>query len=138
MFLQHLGSCLTSLEVHIDDDWNLDEQLIRVTATHLHHLRHLAILVRNGSHSEAAVIDQLVNSPAAQMLETLKLSFVFPDMQSFAKVLALPKLWLFEEATLPEPRRWYTEAIDEQMDEDLTQFQMLQMLQMQLLNFCSV
>jgi hypothetical protein len=124
MFLQHLGSCLTAFEVHTDDDWNLSEQLIRVTATHLNHLRHLALLVRNGSHPDAAVIDQLVNSPAAQMLETLKLSFVFPDMQSFAKVLALPKLWLFEEATLPEPRRWYPEAVDEQMDEDLSQIQM--------------
>jgi hypothetical protein len=102
-FLQHLGDCLTSLDVHTEDRWDLDEQLIRVTATHLHRLQHLTITNGNGSFPEADVFGQLASSPAAQTLETMSLMITIPDMESVAKVLAMPKLHLLKEVTFPEP-----------------------------------
>jgi hypothetical protein len=101
-FLEHLGSCLTSLEVHTGEDEDLDEQLIRVTATHLHRLRFLTINNDNGSYPEAAVFDQLANSPAAQTLEVLDINVTLPTMAVVAKLLAMPKLEAIEQAAFPE------------------------------------
>jgi hypothetical protein len=102
-FLQHLGGCLTSLEVDTGDDWDLDEQLIRVTATHLHRLQHLKIMNDNGSVPRAQVFDLLAASPAAQTLETMKVAIIFPDMKSVVKVITMPKLHRLEEVIFPEP-----------------------------------
>jgi hypothetical protein len=118
-FLQHLGDCLTSLEVDTWDNWDLDEQLIRMTATHLHRLQHLTILNSNGSFPEAEVFDLLAKSPAAQTLETLKAMIIFPDMKSLVRVLTMPKLDYLGEATFPEPMFELGEEEQPHVAEDL-------------------
>jgi hypothetical protein len=101
-FLEQLGGCLTSLDVSTGENELLDEQLIRVTATHLHRLQHLTIRNDNGAYPAAAVFDLLVDSPAAQTLEVLDINVTLPTMAIVAKVLAMPKLRKLKKAAFPE------------------------------------
>jgi hypothetical protein len=124
-FLQRLGDCLTSLEVDTWDDWDLDEQLIRVTATHLHRLQHLTINNSNGSRPGAEVFDLLAKSPAAQTLETMKAMITFPDMKSLVKVLTMPKLEYLSEVTFPEPMFQLVEEEEQHAAQDLAGFKFI-------------
>jgi hypothetical protein len=113
-FLQHLGSCLTSLVVQTQDDQQLDTQVLACVAKHLHKLTSLWLRNHNGNFPEKDVIMELLNSPTAQQsLRDFSADITFPDMECVVKLLSLPKLnFVGGDTSFPDVHEDLPEQLD--------------------------
>jgi hypothetical protein len=102
-FLQHLGPCLTALDVETRSDEDRQSTVpgtvLGYATRNLPRLKHLTVSDYGDSYTESVaeqdVLLGLAASPSAQQLETLTLNGIeLPDMECAVKLLCMPNLKL--------------------------------------------